>query len=83
MYIHENEAILPECVEVDLRCEECVRSSASTTAMFCSSLGADGIGIAFRLMYQRPECQSMHSAFYFHYRLAAQAKSADVLAGTA
>ncbi len=75
----ENEAILPECVEVELNCEDCVRSSAGTIAMFCGSLGADGIGVAFRLMYHRVECQSMHSAFHFHYIQAAQPNAATVL----
>ena len=67
MYIYDNEARLPECIEVGLQCDDCVRSSASTIAMFCGNLGPDGIGIAFRLMYHKPECHSMHSTFHFHY----------------
>ena len=78
MYSHENEARLPECVEVGLNCEDCVRSSASTIAMFCGSLGADGIGAAFRLMYHRQECRSMHSAFHFHYIQAARTNAPTI-----
>ena len=79
MYSHHNEAILPECSDVGLSCEDCVRSSASSIALFCTGLGPDGIGVAFRLMYHKPECQSMHSAFHFHYIQAAHPDAAAVL----
>lgn len=83
MYSQENNARLPECVDVGLQCEDCVQSSASTIAMFCGSLGADGIGVAFRLMYHKPECQSMHSAFHFHYIQAARKDTGAALAAPA
>jgi len=83
MYRVENQARLQECVEVGLNCEECVRSSASTTAMFCNSLASDGIDVAFRLMYHRTECQPMHASFYFHYIQAVQPNSEELFAATA
>lgn len=83
MLYQENEARLPECVDVGLHCEDCVRSSATTTAKFCSSLGPDGIGVAFHLMYHRPPCQSMHSAFHFYYIQAAQPEACEALMATA
>lgn len=83
MYSDENEARLPECADVGLQCEACVQSSASAIAMFCGSLGVDGIGVAFRLMYSKPECQAMHSAFHFHYIQATQRASEPVLHATA
>ncbi len=83
MYFHQNEARLPECVDVGLHCEDCVNSSATSTAKFCSSLRPDGISVAFLLMYPKPECQSMHSAFHYYYIQAAQPKIGDVLADAA
>ena len=83
MHSYENEARLPECVEVGLLCEDCVSSSASTIAIFCGGLGRDGIGAAFRLLYYKPECQSMHSAFHFHYIQATRKEDSTALAAMA
>lgn len=87
MYTVENEsrqqAKLQECEEVGMNCEDCVQSSASTTAMFCSSLGGDGIDMAFRLMYRQPECQPMHASFHFYYIEATHPNSLEVLGAIA